>query len=438
MIFMDASRPQLKQNVSHHIALQDFQSQASVTNSTQWDVTLLSDTKDMTDASSVALSIPSNGTCRPHVNVAFMKVHKCGSSLIFHMLLRFGYEHNLTVALPRQVGLEFIGSLGTIKDDDYLHPPGGKRWNIFGHHAFYNRTRFRQLMAPNTRYVAILREPLQRVQSAFNYFRIEKGFPGLAKQTPKGIAPVTTYLDRPKYWDPLFKVELVSPNKPLALMREHVCVRNCMARDLGLAERDYDNHTAVEEFVRGIENDFKTMLILEYLPESLILLKRRMCWTLRDIIYTTGRHSRNVKYTFKASITDKMKSTFYEHNYADVLLYTRFNESFHRQISQESADFQEEVNHFRRVISDVSKYCLSSKTRKGNFVVEKSRWNDAFSVGSLLCVQLREHRTYWDKFLRLRYRQTGYKDVGKVVVHSKKSRRKPKKSRKRRTRRKRG
>eukprot|EP00058_Branchiostoma_floridae_P024919 XP_002610409.1 hypothetical protein BRAFLDRAFT_72367 [Branchiostoma floridae] len=237
-----------------------------------------------------------------------------------------------------------------------------------------------------------------------------QGFPGLQNQTPKGIAPVTTYLYRPRYWDPLFRLELVS-TKYLIKLREHVCFRNCMARDLGLAEGDYGNHTAVEEFVQGIENDFKTVLILEYLPASLILLKRRMCWTFYDILYTIGRHSRNKKYGLKAPITDKMKSTFYEHNYADVLLYTRFNESFHRQTSQESADFQEEVDHFMRVNSDVSKYCHSSKTRKGkgNFVVKKSRWNDAFSVGKELCVRLRQDRKYWDKLLRPRYQQTGTK-----------------------------
>ncbi|XP_035660634.1 galactosylceramide sulfotransferase-like [Branchiostoma floridae] len=304
-----------------------------------------------------------------------MKVHKCGSSLISHMFLRFGYEHNLTVALPRQVGREVIGGFGTINDGDYLHPPGGKRWNIFGHHAIYNRTCFRQLMAPNTRYVAILREPLQRIQSAFSYFHLEKGFPGLQNETPKGIAPVITYLDRPRYWDPLFKLKSVSTKtwNNMVLLREHVCFRNCMSRDLGLAEGDYSNHTAVEEFVRGIENDFKTMLILEYLPASLILLKRRMCWTFYDILYITGPHSRNQKYRLKAPITDEMKRTFYEHNYADLVLYTRFNESLHRQISQESADFQEEVNHFKHVNSNVSKYC-HSKTRqeKGDFLLGKA------------------------------------------------------------------
>ncbi|XP_066266121.1 galactosylceramide sulfotransferase-like [Branchiostoma lanceolatum] len=422
----DAVRPRPEQ----HDGFKDLQSQTSVLsnaetvafrNKTQWDVTVHSDTEDMT-----------NGTCRPHLNVAFMKVHKCGSSLMFHMLLRFGYEHNVIVALPRQKNREIIGGFGTIKDDDFLAPPGGKRWNIFGHHAFYNRTRFPQLMAPNTRYVAILREPLRRLKSAFQYFNLGKGFPGLEKQTPKGIAPVTTYLAKPMYWDPLFKFKPFFSVKKrtsefLVKAKEHFCFRNCMSRDLGFSEKDYDNNTAVEEFVRGIENDFTTVLIIEYLPASLILLKRRMCWTFYDILY--GHHPRRQRYKLKTPITDDMKSTFYQHNYADLMLYTRFNESFQRQISQEGADFQDEVSHFMRINKDVGSFCRSKKRQgKGKMIVKKSKWNDAFSLGKSLCSRYVRNRQYWDALLRSRYQHTQNKELeneNSVVQITKSRPRKP-------------
>ncbi|XP_019625499.1 PREDICTED: galactose-3-O-sulfotransferase 3-like [Branchiostoma belcheri] len=336
----------------------------------------------------------SQGTCQPHLNVAFMKIHKCGSSLISQMLLRFGYEHNLIVALPSRPGYSIIGGVGGIKDGDYVHPPGGKRWNIFVHHAFYNRTRFRQLMAPDTRYVAILREPLDRLKSAFQYFHLEKTFPGLKQKTRRRNAYVTTYLSRPSYWDPLYRDKTSF----------HACARNCMSRDLGLAERHYDNRTAVQEFVRGIENDFQTVLILEHLPASLVLLKRRMCWTFRDILYTSAGNARVQKYRRKARITDTMKRAFYQHNYADALLYNRFKESLQKQIRQEGPDFQEEVNHFTRVNHDVDSYCRSAKRQQGgNLVVEKSRWNEAFSLNKLFCARYAQVRRYWEKLLRSRY-----------------------------------
>ncbi|XP_066266183.1 galactosylceramide sulfotransferase-like isoform X3 [Branchiostoma lanceolatum] len=286
------------------------------------------------------------------------------------------------------------------RDSDYKKPPKGKRWNIFAHHAMYNRTRFRQLMAPDTRYVTILREPLQRLKSAFQYFHLEDRFPGLQKQTPRGVAYVTTYLKRPGYWDTHYQ------QPPTPDGREHRCLRNCLGRDLGLSEKHYDNNTAVQEFIQGIENDFTTVLILEYLPESLVLLKRRMCWTLYDILYAHGTHSLKQRYKGKEVVTGAMKDGFYKHNKADVMLYTRFNDSLHRQISQEGTDFLEEVKHFKRTNDNVLGFCQSKKWRRQrNLIVEKSKWNDAFSVnvGNSFCKLYDKGRQYWHLKLKSAY-----------------------------------
>ncbi|XP_078595945.1 galactosylceramide sulfotransferase-like isoform X2 [Branchiostoma floridae x Branchiostoma japonicum] len=343
-----------------------------------------------------------NSTCQPYLNLAFLKVHKCGSSLLSHMFLRFGYEHSLIAALPRIKGAALIGHMGKIGDNAYLHPPGGKRWNLFAHHAIYNRTRFQELMASNTRYITILREPIQRLQSAFRYFDLGSKFPGLQEKTPKGTPDVITYLKDPAYWDKKFKV-------PKRLKKEeHYCFRNCMARDLGLQESDYENHTAVQEFVQGIENDFSMVLILERLPESLVLLKRRMCWTLYSILYTMGVHTRRQRYKRHIPITDAMKSAFYKHNYADAMLYTRFNDSFHKQISQEGDDFYGEVKHFMRVNNAVSRYCKKKKRKsdfKENMTVDQSRWNEAFTVDITLCRIYGKKRLYFDIMLRRAYNE---------------------------------
>ncbi|KAI8511687.1 hypothetical protein Bbelb_107870 [Branchiostoma belcheri] len=344
------------------------------------------------------LSSTDNATCSPHLNVAFLKVHKCGSSLVSHLVLRFAHEHGLLAALPRKKGDAIIGSLGKIRDSAYLHPPSGKRLNIFAHHAMYNRDRFHQIMNPDTRYITILREPLKRLQSAFLYFNLGKRFSGLKEKTRKGTALFTTYLTNPAYWDPKYKVPL-SPKH-----REHYCFRNCMARDLGLKESDYENSTAVEEFVEGIENDFSTVMILEQLPASLVLLKRRMCWTLYNILYTMGVHTRRQRYKRDVPITREMEHAFYQHNNADVMLYKRFNESFHQQVSQEGDDFFGEVKHFVHVNHAVSRYCkMKKRDKQGKMTVKPSRWNEAFSVGQELCGVYGKKRQFFDKLLRRAY-----------------------------------
>ncbi|XP_019616643.1 PREDICTED: galactosylceramide sulfotransferase-like [Branchiostoma belcheri] len=341
--------------------------------------------------------LPSTGHCQPHLNVAFLKVHKCGSSTVADLINRFGYKRKLIAALAPTRAHSILGSFGTINESDYKHPPGGKRWNIFTLHAIYNRTRFHQLMDPNTRYVTILREPLRRLQSAFQYFHLETRFPGLKRQTPRGISYVTTYLKRPKFWDMRFRPPQSKED------REHLCFRNCMARDLGLKENDYDNFNAVQDFIEGIDNDFTTVMILEYLPESLVLLKRRMCWTFHDILYWT---SKKQQYRLKANITGRMKDRFYKHNHADVMLYTHFKDSFQKQIKKEGADFLQEVQHFKRVNENVSIFCRSIKPHTSrNMTVQKSKWSEAFSVNSFLCKSYDKPnvRKYWYPLLQSVY-----------------------------------
>ncbi|KAI8506493.1 hypothetical protein Bbelb_159200 [Branchiostoma belcheri] len=57
---------------------------------------------------------------------------------------RLGYRTNVSVSINSKNRNKLP------RDRDYKHPPGGKRWNIFATHAMYNRTRFHQLMDPNT------------------------------------------------------------------------------------------------------------------------------------------------------------------------------------------------------------------------------------------------------------------------------------------------
>ncbi|XP_035665489.1 galactose-3-O-sulfotransferase 3-like isoform X2 [Branchiostoma floridae] len=349
---------------------------------------------------------------QPHTNVAFLKVHKCGSTTVANLMFRFGDKHNLIVALPPKRDRPTIGRLGTIKDSDYKHPPGGKRWNIFAHHAMYDRTRFHQLMAPDTRYVTILREPLGRLQSAFKYFHLQRYFPGLEKETRRGMPPVVTYLTRPEYWDPRYRPPRRSENK------EHFCFRNCMARDLGLKEKDYDNKIAVQKFVKDIENDFSTVLILQHLEESLVLLKRRMCWTFHDILYTYGRSSRKQRYNRKVPITAAMTDRFYKHNNADVMLYTRFNDLLQQDIKREGDDFLREVKYFKRVNNDVKRYCRSKKRKgQGKMVITRSRWNDAFSVDSTFCGRYGKGRKYWHPRLQSAYHSKSANEINIHYIH---------------------
>eukprot|EP00058_Branchiostoma_floridae_P025273 XP_002610763.1 hypothetical protein BRAFLDRAFT_91549 [Branchiostoma floridae] len=373
--------------------------------------------------------------CKFLKNVAFMKIHKCGSSTTQNIFLRFGHVHNLLVALPKGQDKPQIGRFGKITEHDYEAPPSGLRWNVFAHHAVYHRAGILRLMPKNTKFVAILREPVSRFLSAFIYFDMAKYFPGMIG-SPRLLGPrrrlnipdrfkkprnrgqtvgqkitvshqrihtknssILQYLQNPTRWDNVYR-----PPGPRDPNYEHACVRNCMVRDLGFPESLYENSTAIHDFVEGIERDFTLVMILQYFDQSLVLLKRKMCWSIRDILYDHRHRTKKAKAT-KPNITDDMKRTFLKHNEADAVLYQYFNDSLWKQIAQEGDDFQAEVRHFQQVNIGATKYC-SNKSRPREFLVANSTWNEKFEITPHFCSMLGRKRQTWDEILRSRYRNS--------------------------------
>ncbi|XP_078605537.1 galactose-3-O-sulfotransferase 3-like [Branchiostoma floridae x Branchiostoma japonicum] len=342
--------------------------------------------------------------CQPQTNVAFMKVHKCGSTTVQKVFLRYGHKHLLTVALPRERDRPSIGTAGVITERDYLFLPRGYP-NIFAHHAIYNRTGFHNLMPKNTKYVAILREPLARLRSSFKYFRMERYFLGL-REAAGSKPPVLTYLEDPKKWDKLYR-----PSTRQDFV-DHICNRNCMSRDLGLQKKDYENKTAVENFIRDIEKDFSLVMILEHFDQSMVLLRRRMCWSVEDIIYDNIKPSKKSNYgKTQYNITDKMRQNFIENNYADYLLYNHFNEVIIRQITKEGSGFQKELQNYKKTNTVVSRIC-HSRVRNPNYTVRSSK-GPLFRVDKRLCDQMKTERQRWDPVLRRDYTRSIFNRFGR-------------------------
>jgi len=55
--------------------------------------------------------------------------------------------------------------------------------------------------------------------------------------------------------------------------------------DLGLRTTDYHKTEVVRDAILDIDDKFTLVLIYEYLDESLVLMKRKLCWELDDVLY---------------------------------------------------------------------------------------------------------------------------------------------------------
>ena len=55
--------------------------------------------------------------------------------------------------------------------------------------------------------------------------------------------------------------------------------------DLGLQHKYYNDPVEINNHIEDLAEKINLVLIMEYFDESLILLKRALCWDLDDIVY---------------------------------------------------------------------------------------------------------------------------------------------------------
>lgn len=132
---------------------------------------------------------------------------------------------------------------------------------------------------------------------------------------------------------------------------------NQQSRDLGINKRKYFNDTLLKETVREMSRDFRLVLITEYFDESLILLRRLMCWTFEDILYVSKR-----KQPAKVHFSDKVKKKLHQYNHADVFLYNYFNRTLWAKIKEYGPTFADELAFFRKLLTAKHKECVGDNS----------------------------------------------------------------------------
>lgn len=299
------------------------------------------------------------GKCQPAHQVVFLKIHKAGSSTIMNLIARFGVCNNLVFALPRRQN--YVNRLAPLNTSVFLPPPPGRNYDLLCNHAVYNRTVFRSLFSNSTMYLGIVREPFHQFISAFRYY-------GVFKRVG-GVQPVRQFLLNPdRYKFP----------KGLNF------VQNRMIFDLGLDSKYFSDDDKVSEHIKMIAQDFDVILILEYFEESLVLLRRRFCWTVKDILslpLNTNHRYFSYAYTFRDHDLHRNYSR------ADYALYRHFLKEFWRCVFEYGPDFFEEVTYFRSVIERVQIFCTGEKLSltKRTLNVPGSSWSSPFNVTTSDC-----------------------------------------------------
>lgn len=235
--------------------------------------------------------------CLPQHHVMFLKTHKCASSTVQNIFLRYGYKNNLTFALPETAN--YLGNPGEFKANlipPNLLPLNGKV-DIFTVHTKLNVPEHTRILHNDTLWVTIVRDPATLYESLFDFFHMQNAY-GI-RLSQFSTKPMKELIALPRYGGKFGK--------------------NQMLFDFG-----YKDNLTVSELRRAIDeldNLFDLVMVSEFMDESLVLLRHLLCWTLHDVVvFTKNARRQEVKPTLEPQILHALR----ELNSADVLLYSHF------------------------------------------------------------------------------------------------------------------
>ena len=219
------------------------------------------------------------------------------------------------------------------------------KFDMLTNHARFNRKEM-EVVVPGAKFVTIIRDPVAQFESAFGYFEMAKSL-GLAEKKD----PLAVFLDNPqKYYRKSFHMKVQSFNGQMY--------------DLGLNHQFHNDTSEVERHINKLDKELDLVMLTEYIDESLILLRKLMCWSYEDILYLS-KGVRNKKHRY--GMTHEIAEEIREWNTADLELYRHFNHTFWQKVNKYGPDFDQDLQIFRQLQKNMTNVCLDTN---------KEGWSD--------------------------------------------------------------
>ena len=199
---------------------------------------------------------------------------------------------------------------------------------------------------PTAKYVTILRNPVDQYESVFNYMGLGDIY-GFGRDPRKALE---TFLSTGIDFEDLYKTDVTTTR----------LARNPMSFDLGLAYKFYQNVTAIDNYIAFLDKEFDLVMITDYFDESVVLLKRLLCWELYDILYFKSNERQDQERA--VGLSEQVKDDIKRWNAADERLFQYFNQTFWHKIEMEGKGFYDDLAAFRQKKEQISHLCLTNET----------------------------------------------------------------------------
>lgn len=281
-------------------------------------------------------TLKTHQNCSPETHILFLKTHKTGSSTISNIFFRYGDSRGLQFILGSDT---LVGWPSPFRISHTLHPNGFQPNFLCSHTRFSKKTMNYLFPKDRSKYITILRHPVDQFESVFNYM----GFGEVYNLGSDATESIKGFLRKGIEFKDIFRA------------RSSVLARNPMMFDLGLDYKFYQNASAVKDYIAFLEKEFDLVMITEYFEESVVLMKRLLCWSFIDILHIkTNERIAQERAEFSGNLRENIKRW----NKADMLLYDHFNKTFWYKIEMEGKEFYEDLATFRRLKEVLHKNCF--------------------------------------------------------------------------------
>lgn len=306
---------------------------------------------------------------------AFLKVHKAASGTATSIFFRFGMTRGLTFLLPKWLNL--ASSSESLKESQ-IYPKLNKSFDIITCHSIFNKTQYEKFIHKDSVYIGIVREPYLQFKSSMNY---------MAPQYVYNISidhPIQQYLKNPLKYETAKSPRLS-------------WINNRQAAEFGTPDLIImnQNQSAMLEYLQELDRTFHLVIISEYFDESIVLLRRVLNWKLPDILYRR-LHIRGWDRKITLPRTNDRR-LYRRYAFADYAIYDHFYKRLWKQISLAGEDFFAEVIYFKQIRDEVDDYCKVYPNMTEAYTIEKSDWNERFSVDKGFCAMILAEEEDWVK-----------------------------------------
>ncbi|XP_023321017.1 galactosylceramide sulfotransferase [Eurytemora carolleeae] len=291
-------------------------------------------------------------TCKPIHKIGFLKIHKCASSSVQNIILRYALKNQLNVVLPTRGNY-----LGNIKNPFSREMLRGTPWeeaeleyDIFCLHTVWNQSEVEKTLGEGASYVTMIRDPVDIFESAWGYAQLSNFYK----------MDLETFALSPK-------TGLLAEENPTKTFGQ-----NQILRDFGLHPDNFTNGLAVEEKIKQIEDKFNLVLLAERFQESMILMKNELCWDYRDVINMKLNARQELK---KTSLSPKAREALEKYLSQDYLVYNHFKKIFEKKVEMFGKEkMEKELNILDHANKNIREVCSLQETKNENISGENKLW----------------------------------------------------------------